>query len=287
VNTIIINNAHNFGLSDLHQLRGRVGRSNKKAFCYLITPPIHLLTSDARRRIKAIAEFSELGSGFNIALQDLDIRGAGNLLGGEQSGFIADIGFDTYNKILNEAIRELKENELKHLFTKEEKKDKKQAIAQFANQHKFVSDSIIDTDLELLFPETYIENISERMSLYRELDNLKNETELEKFKINLIDRFGQIPDETIQLINVVKLRWLAIKLGFEKIVLKKSKMIAYFISDQDSVFYQSSRFTSILNYIGRKGKKWRIKEGNKLSVVVENIDSVEDAINTMSEIEFE
>ena len=220
-------------------------------------------------------------------MQDLDIRGAGNLLGGEQSGFIADIGFDTYNKILNEAIRELKENELKHLFTKEEKKDKKQAIAQFANQHKFVSDSIIDTDLELLFPETYIENISERMSLYRELDNLKNETELEKFKINLIDRFGQIPDETIQLINVVKLRWLAIKLGFEKIVLKKSKMIAYFISDQDSVFYQSSRFTSILNYIGRKGKKWRIKEGNKLSVVVENIDSVEDAINTMSEIEFE
>ena len=213
-NTIIINNAQNFGLSDLHQLRGRVGRSNKKAFCYLLAPPLTVLTPEARKRLRAIEEYSDLGSGFNISLQDLDIRGAGNLLGGEQSGFIADIGFETYQQILNEALFELREEEgIQHQPTVTQEL-KKESAAQF------VYDCQIDTDLEILFPNSYIANTSERIRLYRELDNIKNEEALENFRNNLIDRFGDIPTESVELLNVVQLRRLAMHLGMVKLIIK-------------------------------------------------------------------
>ncbi len=223
-NTIFINNAHHFGLSDLHQLRGRVGRSNKKAFCYLLSPAPTLLTPEARRRLKAIEELSDLGSGFNIALQDLDIRGAGNMLGGEQSGFIADIGFETYNRILNEAMQELKETEYPDLFPAKETVDEE-------GEHVFVEDCQIDTDLELLFPEEYVSNISERMNLYRELDQIQRQEDLQLFEKGLIDRFGPLPGPSQDLLQVVNLRQLANRLGFEKIVLKNEKMIGYFVSN--------------------------------------------------------
>ncbi|MCK4663671.1 MAG: transcription-repair coupling factor [Bacteroidales bacterium] len=275
-NTIIINNAHYFGLSDLHQLRGRVGRSNKKAFCYLIAPPLTILTPEARRRLKAIEDFSELGSGFNIALQDLDIRGAGNILGAEQSGFIADIGFDTYHKILNETILELKETEFKDLYRSGEKTDN-----IFLN-NTYISDCHIDTDMELLFPDDYISNISERIKLYRELDNIQNEEHLEKFKTKLIDRFGNIPQKSLELLNVVKLRWLAISLGIEKIILKNNKLIVYFVSNQNSLFYQSEIFRKILVYIQSKTSKFKMQEKKeKLSLTIENIKKIEDAISTL------
>jgi transcription-repair coupling factor (superfamily II helicase) len=268
-NTIFINNAHHFGLSDLHQLRGRVGRANKKAFCYLLAPPVHLMTPEARRRVKAIEEFSDLGSGFNIALQDLDIRGAGNLLGAEQSGFIADIGFETYSKILNEAIQELKEKEYKEVFQTEMKN------GTVAKEQHFLDDCQIDTDLELLLPDSYISNISERMHLYRQLDQMANESALEEFIHQLTDRFGPLPGPSLELIEVVRLRWLAEDLGIEKIVLKGRKMIAYFISDPDSNFYKSSTFNNILSVIQKDHRQYRMKEANnKLSLIIDNIDSV-------------
>ncbi|MFH2141081.1 MAG: transcription-repair coupling factor [Bacteroidota bacterium] len=271
-NTIIINNAHHFGLSDLHQLRGRVGRSNKKAFCYLLAPPLSTLTPDARRRLKAIGEYAELGSGFNIALQDMDIRGAGNLLGAEQSGFIADIGFETYQKILNEAIMELKENEFKDVFTEDD---------DFQQIYKLNpgSDCVIDTDLELLIPESYISNIAERIKLYKQLDNLSNEVQLEIFKSELSDRFGLIPQQTSELCEVVKLRWIAEKLGIEKIVLKNNVMICYFIGDYSSSYYQSDTFKGILDFLQKNPKKCQMKEGNnKLSLTFKEIDSVGQAM---------
>lgn len=272
-NTIIINHAENFGLSDLHQLRGRVGRSNKKAFCYLLAPPLSTLTAEARRRLKAIEEFSELGSGFNIAMQDLDIRGAGNLLGAEQSGFIADIGFETYHRILNEAIQELKQTDFKELF-KDEKEDSSQAFLNV----KFGNDCQIDTDLQLLFPDKYIQSTSERMLLYRELDNLESEEALVQFEAGLLDRFGKLPPESIELIEVVRLRWVAIELGMERIILKNQKMVCHFISNPQSPFYQSPTFGKVLQYVQTHHQTCRMKEGNnRLSLTFEKVKTVKKA----------
>jgi transcription-repair coupling factor (superfamily II helicase) len=282
-NTIIINDAQNFGLSDLHQLRGRVGRSNKRAFCYLLAPPLSTLTPEARRRLKALEDFSDLGSGFNIAMQDLDIRGAGNLLGGEQSGFITDIGFETYHKILNEALDELKETEFSELFAEEQKVAESKGI-----QTVYVSDVVIDTDLELLFPDAYIGNITERMKLYRELDNLTDEQGLETFKNQLVDRFGAIPPETLDLLEVVRLRWLAQRLGMEKIILKGGKMLVNFISNQDSKFYKTALFVRLIQTIQKHSRKFAIKESrDKLTLTVDNILSVTKAIETLSLLERE
>jgi transcription-repair coupling factor (superfamily II helicase) len=278
-NTIIINHAENFGLSDLHQLRGRVGRSNKKAFCYLITPPLSTVNADARRRLKAIEEYSDLGSGFNISMQDLDIRGAGNMLGAEQSGFIADIGFETYHRILNEAVQELKQEEFAGLFDEEDQKQS-QAFLKL----NYVNDCQIDTDMELLFPEDYIRGTSERMLLYRELDNLENEEQLNLFKTSLNDRFGKMPQESVELLEVVRLRWKAIELGIEKIILKNKNMICYFVSDQQSKFYQSAEFLKIVQYIQKTGNG-KLKEMNhKLTLTFPNIFNVETADYILKEI---
>ncbi|MFY9151285.1 MAG: transcription-repair coupling factor [Prolixibacteraceae bacterium] len=277
-NTIIINHAQNFGLSDLHQLRGRVGRSNKKAFCYLLAPPLSSLTTEARRRLKAIEEFSELGSGFNIAMQDLDIRGAGNLLGAEQSGFIADIGFETYHRILSEAILELKQTDYKDLF-KDEKEDSSQAFLKV----NFASDCQIDTDLQILFPDKYIQSISERMLLYRELDNLESEEALVQFEAGLADRFGKLPPESMELIEVVRLRWIALSLGMERIILKNKKMVCHFVSNPQSPFYQSPVFGKVLQYLQTHHQTCHMKEGNnRLSLTFEKIKSVKQATDVLS-----
>jgi len=292
-NTIIINNAHHFGLSDLHQLRGRVGRSNKKAFCYLIAPPLHLQTPESRRRLKAIAEYSELGSGFNIALQDLDIRGAGNLLGAEQSGFIADIGFETYQKILNEALAEIRdmgtmgkkdggteESHTENIEWGTGKHDDK-------SQHHYVSDLTIDSDLALLFPESYIESTTERIKLYRELDEIPEETELQSFTDHLIDRFGPLPKQTEELLDMVRLRWLAMDLGIERIMMKNEKLVLYFISNQDSPFYQSQSFGKVLDYIQKNPRTCEMRERNgKLTLSFARFQTVNAALKKLSEIIF-
>ena len=282
-NTIFISGAQNFGLSDLHQLRGRVGRSNRKAFCYLLAPQLTHVTPEARRRLKAIEEFSDLGSGFNIALQDLDIRGAGNLLGSEQSGFIADIGFETYNRILEEAMKELKENEFKELYSKEKEEEERLPVTV----HKYVQDCQIDTDLELLFPDSYISNISERIKLYRELDNIETEAKLSEFESHLVDRFGPLPEPSLELLKVVRLRRLAMSLGFEKMVLKNRKLLIYFISDQTSNYYQSPVFSKILTFVQKQPKRFHMKEGNnKLILTISHIDSlqkVEELLEMISE----
>jgi len=249
-NTIFINNANNFGLSDLHQMRGRVGRSNKKAFCYFICPPYSAMTDDARKRIQALEQFSELGSGFNIAMKDLEIRGAGDLLGGEQSGFINEIGFDTYQKIMNEAIEELKENEFKDLYPEENNIETKE----------YVKDLQIDTDFELLFSDEYINNISERLSLYNELGAVKNEEELIVFQNKLIDRFGPMPPRAIALMNSIRIKWIATGIGIEKLVMKQSKMICYFVSDQQSDYYQSKRFRKVLDFVQKRTDICKMKE---------------------------
>ncbi|MFO7615960.1 MAG: transcription-repair coupling factor [Bacteroidales bacterium] len=284
-NSIIINNAHHFGLSDLHQLRGRVGRSNKRAFCYLIAPPMHLLTPEARRRLKAIADFSELGSGFNIALQDLDIRGAGNLLGAEQSGFIADIGFETYQKILNEAIAELASEVGRQMGDGRQQTaggDRQTAVRRPPSAGGYVSDPTIDSDLELLFPESYIESTRERVRLYRELDEVANEEALEKFCIQLTDRFGEMPPQTKELINIVRTRWMAMKYGIERIQLKNDRMVLYFISDPESNFYQSGEFTAVLNYVQKNPKRCHMKEINgKLTLSFGNVRSVSKALELL------
>ncbi|HYX05950.1 MAG TPA: TRCF domain-containing protein, partial [Bacteroidales bacterium] len=285
-NTIIINNAQNFGLSDLHQLRGRVGRSNKKAFCYLLAPPLTAVTPEARRRLKAIEDFSELGSGFNIAMQDLDIRGAGNLLGGEQSGFIADIGFETYHQILNEAVQELREEEFSELFEEEEtriKSDDKEPVTR--KQKNWVSDCTIDTDLEILFPDEYIYNVSERIKLYRELDNIENEDSLQKFAAKLEDRFGEIPPPSLELFNVVRVRWLAMRLGFEKIILKNSKLLVYFVSNQQSFYYRSNIFAGIMKYLQQHPRRFSMKEAKeKLYLSVNDIKNLEQTIKLFQNI---
>ncbi|MAP55808.1 transcription-repair coupling factor [Altibacter sp.] len=271
-NTIFINNANNFGLSDLHQMRGRVGRSNKKAFCYFITPPYSAMTDDARKRITALEQFSELGSGLNIAMKDLEIRGAGDLLGGEQSGFINEIGFETYQKILSEAIDELKEKEFKDLYagTEHEKKD-------------FVKEVVIDTDFELLFPDDYVNNITERLNLYTKLNELKTETELQKFEEELVDRFGPLPEEAQDLLDSVRIKWFAISMGLERVVMKKGKLVGYFVSDQQSAFYQSANFGKVLQYVQSHSQTVKMKEketrnGLRLLLTFERISSVEKAL---------
>ena len=277
-NTIFINNANNFGLSDLHQMRGRVGRSNKKAFCFLITPPYHMMTDDARKRIQAIEVFSDLGSGLNIAMKDLEIRGAGDLLGGEQSGFINDIGFDTYQKILNEAIDELKENEFKEVYAGSSKKPK-----------DFVKDTQLDTDFEILFPDDYISIISERLNLYTELSNIETEEALEAFEQHVTDRFGELPTQAKDLIDSVRIKWLAKKIGFERLILKQGKMIGYFVSDQQSPYYQTEMFGKVLQFVQQhsascKMKEKETKQGLRLLLTFENITSVEKALRVLEKI---
>ncbi|MBT7426123.1 MAG: transcription-repair coupling factor [Flavobacterium sp.] len=277
-NTIFINNANNFGLSDLHQMRGRVGRSNKKAFCYFITPPYHMMTNDARKRIEALELFSDLGSGINIAMKDLEIRGAGDLLGGEQSGFINDIGFDTYQKILSEAIEELKENEFKELYNSEETKPK-----------EFIKEVQIDTDFEILFPDNYINSITERLNLYNELSTLETDEEIQQYEQRLVDRFGELPIQAIDLLDSVRLKWFAKKLGLEKVVLKQKRMIGYFIADQQSAFYQTEAFTNILKYIQQNPttsvmKEKQTKSGLRLLITFIKINSVETALERLKKV---
>jgi transcription-repair coupling factor (superfamily II helicase) len=278
-NTIIINNGHNFGLSDLHQLRGRVGRSNKKAFCYIFSPPDTLLSTEARKRLRAVEEFSALGSGFNIALQDLDIRGAGNLLGAEQSGFIADIGFDTYHRILNEAVDELKETEFTNLYQEPEKTT--------GQGKRYISDCHVDTDLELLFPDSYISNIPERVDLYSRLDALGNEQELEEFRLMLEDRFGPLPKATAELLKVVQLRWLAQQCGVEKIVLKKNVLITYFVSNPESPFYRSPKFKEVIGNIQSNPGIFRMREDqDKLSLRSDRVNSIEEAYEILEKLSY-
>jgi len=277
-NSIIINNAHHFGLSDLHQLRGRVGRSNIKAFCYLLAPPLSTLTKEARSRLKAVEDFSELGSGFNIAMQDLDIRGAGNLLGREQSGFITDMGLETYQRIINEALEELKTGEFAGLFRQSED-DSNKGLKQYA------SDCQIDTDLEILFPDSYIPNVTEKLNLYRQLDNIESEEGLEKFEKALEDRFGKLPLESKELLNVVRLRWTAMSLGFEKVILKNERMVVHFISNKMSQYYQSSLFAGIIMFLQKQPDRFKIKESkNRLSLTVEGIKSVKEAMEVLETI---
>ncbi len=287
-NTMIINQAHQFGLSDLHQLRGRVGRSNKKAFCYLLAPPYSVMTQEAQRRMKAIEEFSDLGSGFNIAMQDLDIRGAGNLLGAEQSGFISEIGFETYQRILNEAMFELKDEEFGELLSEErsENKDTGNKNPEYALRSDYVMDCQVDTDMELLFPDNYIRNITERIRLYRELDNIENEDKIHEFEKQLNDRFGNLPKATRELINVVRLRWIAKALGFEKIILKNQKMLIWFVSNKISAYYQSATFENIIGFVQKNPKVFQMKEvKDKLTMSADNVSSIDEAIAMLKKME--
>jgi transcription-repair coupling factor (superfamily II helicase) len=270
-NTIMINQAHMFGLSDLHQMRGRVGRSNKKAFCYLLTPPTSLLTADSRKRLATLEEFSELGDGFKVAMRDLDIRGAGNLLGGEQSGFITDLGFDTYHKILDDAIQELKESDFKDLFASE-LKEKAKLIVQ---------DCVIETDLEILIPDQYVNNISERLQLYSRLDNINDEHQLAEFSEEVRDRFGPLPVSTEALIDTVRLRWLGEKLGFEKLSLKNDRLRAYFITGNNS-YFSSDTFGLILSFVKKNPRRCKMKDsGGKAMLVTDGIKSVDDAMELL------
>lgn len=272
-NTIFINNANNFGLSDLHQMRGRVGRSNKKAFCYFITPPYSAMTEEARKRIQALTQFSELGSGFNIAMKDLEIRGAGDLLGGEQSGFINEIGFETYQKIMQEAIEELKENEFKDLYPEESDIETKE----------YVKDLQIDTDFELLFPDDYINSVTERLSLYNDLAIIKTEEKLQEYQQQLEDRFGKLPKPAIALLDSLRIKWKASHLGIEKVVMKQGKLVCYFLGDQQSDFYQSNRFHKVLQFIQQNSNLCKMKEketknGLRLLLTFENVKSVKKAL---------
>ncbi len=275
-NTIIINRAHMFGLSDLHQMRGRVGRSNKKAFCYILTPPIANLPADSRKRLNALEEFSDLGDGFKVAMRDLDIRGAGNLLGGEQSGFISDIGFEMYHKILDESILELKETEFRDLFAKEIELRELKALSP---------DCTIETDLSIIIPDAYVSNITERLSLYSSIDSLKSQGELELFRISLIDRFGPLPKQVDDLLNTVQMRWKAERLGFEKLILKNGVMKGYFVPGENESYYKSEVFGTILNYVQNNSKHCSLKEqSKKLILFVDNINSVEKATALMENI---
>lgn len=271
-NTIIINNAHMFGLSDLHQMRGRVGRSNRKAYCYLLSPPLNSLTSDAKKRLSTIEEYSDLGGGFNVAMRDLDIRGAGNLLGGEQSGFISEIGFDTYHKILDEAVRELKREEFKDLFA-DQKEDIKSRDCQ------------IDTDYQLMIPDDYVKNMPERLSLYTELSKVDNEDQLSKFSEMLIDRFGKYPKEVSTLLSSVRLKWMGKTLGFEKIVLDKGLMKLYFPSDENSALFDSLAFTSLLQFVASQPLKFELKQSSKTVILmVKSIQNINQATEFLNEL---
>ena len=277
-NTIIINDAHHFGLSDLHQLRGRVGRSNKKGFCYLVAPKFSIMTSEARKRLEALVQFSDLGSGFNIAMKDLDIRGAGNMLGGEQSGFISEIGFEMYQKILNEAMQELRESEFKELFD-----DRNTDSFQ-----SFVQDCIFETDLEVRIPDDYVNNVNERLSLYQELDNLKNTEELDTYALQLKDRFGPIPKEVKELLFSFQLRWLAQELGLERLVIKSTKLVGYFISNSQSEFFETPAFSNLLNKISTIGEGYRLVQQNeKLRLVIEPVKHIKDAFEKLSLLKVE
>ena len=274
-NTIFIHNAQHFGLSDLHQMRGRVGRSNKKAFCYFITPNLSELPEDSRKRMQAIAQFTDLGSGIHIAMKDLEIRGAGDLLGGEQSGFINDIGFDAYQKILQEAVTELKENEFADLYT------------DTSHEPVYLTDTQIDSDFELLFPDNYINNITERLNLYNELSQLKNETELAQYEYRLTDRFGPLPPQAKDLLNSVRIKWLATQMGIERLVMKQGKMLGYFIADQQSKFYQSGTFQRVLDFVQRNSDKCRLTEketrnGLRLIITFDQITTIDKALRIIS-----
>ena len=274
-NTIFIHNAQHFGLSDLHQMRGRVGRSNKKAFCYFITPNLSELPEDSRKRMQAIAQFSDLGSGIHIAMKDLEIRGAGDLLGGEQSGFINDIGFDAYQKILQEAVTELKENEFAELYADE------------AQQAVYLTDTQLDSDFELLYPDNYINSITERLNLYNELSNLKNEEELSQYEYRLIDRFGALPPQARDLLNSVRIKWLATQMGIERLVMKQGKMLGYFIADQQSKFYQSGTFQRVLAFVQRNSDKCHLnvketRNGLRLIITFDKITSIDKALRIIS-----
>ena len=277
-NTMIISEAQNYGLSDLHQLRGRVGRSNKKAFCYLMAPPLFALPSDARKRLQALEQFSDLGAGLSIATRDLDIRGAGNLLGGEQSGFMADIGFETYQKILNEAIDELKQDQFKEMLEEEE----------IASQ-QFVKETNLETDFEILFPDEYVSSITERIALYRELDGIQSNAELEAFKTRLVDRFGELPRQAEDLMSTMQLRWMGTDIGFEKLVLKGGKMICHFVADQESPFYQSAKFSRVLSFIKAYptlGKMYEKNDILRMSFVeIDRIEKATEVLTKMLEIE--
>jgi len=278
VNTIIVINAQNFGLSDLHQLRGRVGRSNRKAFCYLMAPPLYTLSTDSRRRLQAIENFSELGSGIHIAMQDLDIRGAGNLLGAEQSGFIADLGYETYQKILEEAVQELRKEEFTGLY-------REQQALKAEREEDFVDDVTVESDLELMFPVSYIPNDTERVAMYRELDNMESETQILDFTKRLEDRFGKIPAQGKELIRIVRLRRLAKSLGIEKIFLKTGRMSLFLISDAESPYYQSPAFDKLLNFIQTHPRDCQLREtGKKRSVIIRNVKTVETAIAVLEEV---
>ena len=277
-NTIIVNNAQNFGLSDLHQLRGRVGRSNQKAYCYLLSPPDELLSSDARRRLRAIEEFSDLGSGFNIAMQDLDIRGAGNLLGAEQSGFIADIGFETYQKIMNEAIAELRAEGL-HVAGLN---DSEQEVVE---QLRYIDDAHIEIEVEAGLPDSYVAQQAERLKLYRELDSTKDEEALLAFGERLVDRFGPLPRETEELLNVVRLRWEAIRLGMERVKVKNGLMIVHFVGEQDSPYYKSDTFMDLLRKVTQNPGRFVLKQhNNRLAMTVRNVKDIEDAYKTLQQL---
>ena len=278
-NTIIVSDAHHFGLSDLHQMRGRVGRSNKKAFCYLMAPPKSALTPEARRRLEALETFSELGSGFNLAMQDLDIRGAGNLLGSEQSGFMEDLGYETYQKILSQAVTELKNEEFCDLY--QEKMDEG---AQLTGDD-FVDDCGIESDLEMYFPQTYVPGDSERMLLYRELDRLESDEEVEAYRKRMIDRFGPVPHEADELMHVVGLRRVGKKLGCEKIILKQGYMQMQFVSNVNSPFYRSQMFNRILAYVTTHIKDCVLKEKfNKRMLRINDVKTVGQAVNLLNQI---
>jgi transcription-repair coupling factor (superfamily II helicase) len=274
VNTIIINNAHQFGLSDLHQLRGRVGRSNKKAFCYLLAPPMSTLPDDSRKRLQTLEQFSELGSGFQIAMRDLDIRGAGNLLGGEQSGFMAEIGFEMYQKILAEAVRELKRSDFKDLF-----------VEEISKQDDFVQDCTIDTDLEIMIPDVYVESIGERLSLYTRLDQTADDAELETMKLELIDRFGPMPKQVAALFTTIQSRSVAIALGFEKMTLKEETLRCFFINRPDSPYYESAIFKGLLSYTQTAMNNAHFKQvGKTFILIIKDIKSMEHCFATLTKI---
>jgi transcription-repair coupling factor (superfamily II helicase) len=274
VKTIIVNNAHQFGLSDLHQLRGRVGRSNKKAFCYLLAPPISTLPADSRKRLQTLEQHAELGSGFQIAMRDLDIRGAGNMLGGEQSGFMIEIGFEMYQKILDEAIRELKRTSFRDVF--------KEEISQ---QDDFVSDCTIDTDLEILIPDSYVDQIAERLLLYTRLDNCRDEDELNRFHEEMRDRFGPIPECVEDLFTTVRCRRLAVELGFERMSLKQKTLRCYFVNNPDSPYFTSVTFNALLAHLQLRTNKSHLKQvGKNFMLVTEPVDGMDHLLKILEEM---
>ena len=278
-NTIIINNAHNYGLSDLHQMRGRVGRSNKKAFCYLLAPPLALLKDDARRRLQALENFSDLGSGIHIAMQDLDIRGAGNLLGAEQSGFIADLGYETYQKVLNEAITELRETEFHDIFDQQNDEDDKPQTTK-----QYVAECNVETDIVAYFPDEYVPTSAERMNLYRELDSIADQQTLDTYKARLVDRFGEIPELAEELIKIMPLKWTACTLGIEKVMLKGGNMTLFLVSDNNSSYYSSPIVTKILTYISNNQRTTQLRNEQRRSLVIKGVHSISKALQDLTEI---